>query len=158
MSAHPVTDLGSNVVTKFASIAQDSSGDPKIVTAGATEDGAEVEGETIDRQGKQSGVVQIPWIAKLAQDKTLSLTVKRQESSDNSTWDTAVEIQAATVVATGGTGGSTEMGVTEIDENYAARKRYVRYNITPTMSATGTDIAIWAATATLGGADALPAA
>jgi hypothetical protein len=129
-----------------------------VLTAGATEDGVEVQGQSIDCQGELSGKLIISYLATLAEDKTLSFTVKEQQSANNSSWDTATVTQAATVAATGGSGGSNETGTVEFDLNLNAKKQYVRYNITPDLSATGTDTAVWSAAMFRGGSDVLPAA
>lgn len=126
-------------------------------TAGGTGDGTKVTGQTIDRSGYSSGVVQIAYKAALAETKTISFAVEVQESEDGSTWDTAVVLQAATVAATGGTGGSTAYGVVEIDEDLRGRKRYVRYNVTPDLNATSTDTLTWGGAFVLGGAATIPA-
>jgi hypothetical protein len=63
----------------------------------------------------------------------------------------------ATVVATGGTGGSTEFARKETDVDLTPRKRYVRFNATPDLSAGATDVGEMTVAVVLGGADKLPA-
>jgi hypothetical protein len=126
-------------------------------TAGGTGDATAVEGATINRDGYLSGVLAIPFTATLAATKTLKFTVEVQESADGTTWDTEVKLKDAVVVATGKTGGSTETGVLEVNENLSGRKLYVRYNVTADLSATGTDTCSFAATFALGGARKIPA-
>src|SRR6201986_3630052 len=70
------------------------------LTAAGTGDATEGTGQTIDRDGYDSGVVCISWAATLANTKTISFAVTVQESADGTTWDTAVAIQAATVAKT----------------------------------------------------------
>jgi hypothetical protein len=142
-------NIGSFVKDKYAGYG--------TATAGGTGDATEVTGTTIDRSGYQSGVIGIAYTATLAATKTLKFTVKRAESADGTNWDTAVTLKDAVVVATGATGGSTETGVLEIDEDFSGMKRYVHYLVTPDLSATGTDVATWMAVATLGGAVVIPA-
>lgn len=125
-------------------------------TAGGSGDNTKVTGQTINRQGFLSGVLAVAFKATLAEDETVSFAVEVQESADGSNWGTAEVLQAATVAATGDTGGSTEYGVVEINENLKGRKKYVRYNITPDLSATTTDTLTWGATFVLGGADVKP--
>ena len=156
MMIQPSTDLESGVQALYASCQQDSSGDPIILTAAATEDGVEVTGSAIDRQGYDSCVLAITALAKLAATKLLSLGVKYQDSADNSTWNAAVVMQASTTLLTGGGGGTTEEGEVELGLNLRGLERYVRFNITPDLDATGTDTAIWSAVCVLGGKEATP--
>lgn len=153
----PKTDLGSHTVAAFANCQQDSSGDPKLLTAAATEDGVEVTGGSINRRDAMSCVLSIAGKAKLTEAKTISFGVKYQVSADNTNWDTAVVMQAATVAATGGTGGSTEQFVVDLPLKLKGLKRWIRFNITPDMSAAGTDICVWGATCHLAGFNTLPA-
>ena len=64
---------------------------------------------------------------------------------------------AATVVATGGSGGSTVTGVVELDFDLTGAEAYVRAQYTPDLSATGTDTATLAVTYVLCGAESQPA-
>jgi len=158
MSVRPKTDINAHVLGAAANAQATAAGVAIVLTAGATEDNVEVEGQTINRQGFSSCVVMIPFLATLAQDKTLSFGVKYQDSADGSTWNTAVVMQAATVAATGDTGGSNESGIVTLNLLLDPLAQYIRFNITPDMSATGTDTAVWAAACVLGGDDTLPAA
>lgn len=137
-------DLGAFVVSNYVGAAS--------LTAGGTGDATAVTGATIDRDDYQSGVLAVAYKAVLTEAKTLALAVEVQESSDGSTWDTAVALRASTVAATGDTGGSTETGLVEFDIDLSGYKRYVRFNFTPDLNATGTDTAVVAAVFTLGGA------
>lgn len=125
------------------------------IAAGAG-DNTKVTGLTIDRLGFRSGSILISYETALAEDATLTLAIEIQESDDDSSWDTAVVIQAATVVATGGTGGTTENGVLQIGDQWEARKRYIRYNVTPNLSAGATDTATWSGIVILGDAFEIP--
>lgn len=151
----PLRDVGNQVKSVLANFSQDSSGDPKIIVAAATEDNVKGTGETINRAATrtlaQSVSLVISYQAVLAATKTISFAVERQDSADGSTWNTAVVVQAATVAATGGGGGTTEKGVVEIDESLDDHDQYVRYNVTPDLSATATDTCQFTVTAVLGG-------
>lgn len=144
-------DLGSYV--KFA------PGGAVDATAAGAGDATKITGDAIDRLAAggpfESAVVHINWRTSLTAAKTLSLALEVQESADNSNWDTAVALFAATVVATG---EQTALdGVTEYDDvDFYTRKRYVRYNVTPDLSHTATDTAIVAYGAVLGGAAKTP--
>lgn len=119
-----------------------------IVAAG-TGDNTEVIGQTINRQGFQSGALQIPFKAVLAGAQTLSVLVKRQQSADGSAWDTAETVVENAVVATG---AGTVRGVVELDQDLTALKQYVRYNVTPDLSAGATDTAVLGLVFVAGGA------
>ena len=158
---HPAQDLGSHVTGSIAS-ASVNSGAPSLVTAAGTGDATKVTGDTVDR--KVSGgsaladslVLVTAYLAALADTKTLSFAIELQESSDDSSWDTAEVVIAATVVATGTTGGTNETGVNVQNISLRSRKRYIRFNLTPDLSATATDTALFTASAVLGGYEQLP--
>lgn len=156
----PKTDLGGHVVVKAACSQVDASGDTIILTAGATEDGVKIEGETIDRLYFDSCIFSLGAVATLADTKTLAFAVEYQTSADGSTWDTAVALQASTVLITATSAttfhGSLKLALKLGQDN--TMKRYIRFNVTPDLSATGTDTAIWSATCVLAGDDRLPAA
>ncbi len=138
--------------------------------ADGTGDAAKVTGQTIDRMppgepGSYSCVLAIAAGAVLSEDETLSMAVEAQYTDTPlGSWDTAVVLQAAAVLLTGGAGGSSEIGNIEIDVSFATRKRYVRFNVTPNLSAVGTvdpvvaatDVCHWGATCVLGGATDIP--
>ncbi len=136
------------------------------VTAGGSGDNTAVTGLTIDRQAlgmPQSLVLHYIWSAVLAQAATLELkTQVIQDSADGSTWVTYVPpapIAAPTapgIVATGPTGGGTVRGVSRVNINLTAARRYVRFGFTPDMSAANTDTANVVTMAVLAGNDRLP--
>jgi len=136
--------------------ADEASGKHGIVAGGAG-DGVEVTGTTIDRLGYGSASIVIVAVATLQASETLKLTVTEQQSADNSTWDSATSFIAETTYLTGESGGSTDVAVSQTAVNFAGKKRYVRYNITPQLSAGGTDTAAFGATAIKGGAQTKPA-
>ena len=159
----PKTDLYGHTKSFVAGGNADASGDPKIVTAAATEDNVKVTGETIDLgtglDRPDSGVLVVSGIASLQATETLTLAAELQESSDGSTWDTAVAIYTATTVATGVTGGSTGLGFVKASHvKIKPRKQYIRFNVTPNLSASGTDTATWTAAFVGGGIMRVPVA
>lgn len=123
--------------------------------AAGTGDATEVEGQSIDRLGFDSAAVLIIFKAVLTDTEDVAFAVEVQESADDTTWDTAVELQASTVAVTSD-GGTTEYGTVKIKDDLSGRKRYVRYNITPNLSAGATDTVHFGAVAVLGGAFELP--
>lgn len=148
-------DLGAEIKCKFAA-------GSRFVAAGAG-DNSEVTGPTIDRYGASgvqrynSAVVAVGTRAVLTAAATLSLRLRYQESADGSNWDAAVELYAPTVVSTGGGGGSTEQQVKETSLDLSARKRYLRFLVTPDLSAGATDTGEMVAQCILGGGHTLPA-
>jgi hypothetical protein len=152
MSMTPLTDVGAHVKQQYANGQETAAGVAVVLTAGATEDGVKVTGQSIDRKGFDSVSLATTVKASLAATETIALAVEYQTSSDNSTWATAVAMQASTVLLTGGGGGTDEEGCLELNLNLSTLPRYIRFNVTPTMSAGATDTAVWTSTATLGGA------
>ena len=152
-----VKDLGAYCTTFYATASQTAAGAPTTVVAGGTPDGTKVTGDTIDTAGLYaSGILQISYLAALANTKTLSFAIEYQESDDNSSWDTAVVVQAATVCATGDGVSSNFAGMVQSDITLYDKKRYIRFNITPDLSASGTDTAGYGVVLTAGGADHVP--
>ena len=156
MTMIPTTDLGGHVKSAAAGASVDGSGDPLVIVAAGAGDGVAQTGPAIDRLCCESGVLAVSFQASLAAAETLSLAVSVEESEDNVSYDAPVVLHASAVVATGAGGGSQEAGVLEIDENLRPRKRYVRYTITPDLSAGATDTAVYAAALVLGGCSELP--
>lgn len=132
------------------------------ITAGGAGDNSEQTGPSIDRlittTGGQynSARLDILYTTTLGASETLKLTAKIQDSADNSTWNTAVVLQAATTVKTGAVTG--EKGVASYQVDFAARARYVRILWTADLSAANTDTAILSAQLTMGGSSILPCA
>lgn len=126
-------DIGSYVTSRFA--------DQVDAVAAGTGDATESSGVYVDRAGKESVKVVIAWEAVLAEDATLTLAGNLQDATDSSgtgvaDYGTAL---ASAVVATGGTGGSTERGVTEYSVNLEGANQYIRSQVTPDLSAANTD-------------------
>ncbi len=125
--------------------------------AAGSGDATAVTGSTVDRKGFGSAKLSLGYSTTLTEAATLTFAVEYQESDDDSSWDTAVVIQAATLQETGGSGGSTNKGCWTYDIDLTGMKRYVRFNFTPNLSAGSTDVAKGALVCNLGGAAELPA-
>lgn len=128
-------------------------------TAGGSGDNSAATGVIIDRAAfgyPASAVLAVPYTATLAEDETLTLTYTVQEGDASNLSDAATLKTASVVVATGDTGGSTETGCLEVDFKSIAGGRYNRVNITPDLSASGTDTAAISAVVVYGGMDRLP--
>lgn len=128
-------------------------------TAGGAGDAAEVNGQWIDRQGFLSAKLIVAYQGVLGDGDTLSVAANLQDATDGSGTGAADFGTAAAdaVRATGGSGGSTERGVVEIDVDLSGAKQFVRAQFTPNLSAANTDTAILSAVLVLGGAEAIPA-
>lgn len=130
-------------------------------TAGGAGDATEVNGASIDRQAlantHQSVVVAIPAVATLASGATLTIAANLQDSDNDSDWTDFGDALAATVVATGPSGGGVRRGVAKLSQNISGARRYLRVQVTPNLSAAGTDTAIQSeATFVFGGGEELP--
>ncbi len=130
-------------------------------TAGGSGDATEVTGVILDRGANgfpQSAVLAVPYTATLAEGETLSIAYAVQSGSeDDLSGATELTSAAAAVVATGPSSGGTVTGTFEVDLSLAGAGRYVRADITPDLSASGTDTAALSAVIVFGGADRLPA-
>jgi type IV secretory pathway TrbL component len=126
------------------------------VTAAGAGDNTAVTGATIDRRGYGSAKVTVAYKTTLASAETLQFAIEYQESDDNSSWGTATALQAATTAKTGV--ATNAVGEVSHDLNLGGKKRYIRFNYTPNLSAGSTDTADTACVCTLGGARTLPAA
>lgn len=140
-------NAGALIAARYASAGVD-------VTAGGSGDNTEVNGAWIDRRGFSSLKVVICYTATLAQSATLSFAANLQDASDSSGTGVADygDALATTAVSTGGTGGSTNTGVVELDFDLTGCDRYVRIQYTPNLSASGTDVAEMGAVYVLAGA------
>jgi hypothetical protein len=154
----PLQDTAGNVVNKDAN-SSINSGAPSLVTAGGTGDGTKVTGQSLDRRVgtayANSCALATGWVAALTDTKTISFTVEYQDSADQSTWNTAVAVQAITVAQTA-TATTNYRGVVENLLDLTSLERYVRFNVTCTLSNTATDTASFHSIATFGGYDQTP--
>lgn len=135
-----------------------------IVAAGAG-DNTEVTGLAIDRMppggsgdngGFLSAEVAVMAQAVLGAGESLDLQVELEESDDGSTGWTLVEELRADTEFLASVGGGTERGTFRANVNLAPRKRYVRVNFTPDLSAGSTDTAVLSAQLVLAGAISPP--
>lgn len=130
-------------------------GAKNAIIAGSGTNNTEVTGSTIDRAGFDSCLLSIAGQFAIADTKTLSYTVKIQESANGSDWDTAETIKAATVVKTADS-STTFADVSELEVAIAARQQYIRFLITANLNASSTDAGCWAACAVLSNAKEIP--
>lgn len=113
------------------------------VTAGGTGDNTKITGITIDRfYNEVHKFNDVTLLVKsddldLAASETLSLTIAMQDSADGSTWNDEVSVLAKTAIYTGEIVNG--MYVYKIGVNLTMYDRYIRFNVTPDMSADDTD-------------------
>ena len=124
----------------------------KTATAGGSGDATEVDGAWVDRQLDDIGLalsakLVITFTATLETGETLSFSGNFQDatSSAGAGADDFSTAFTATVVATGDSAGSTETGTYEVDIDLAGANRYIRSQITPNLSRSGTDTCEWSA-------------
>ena len=158
MSSFPLNDAGA-FVTSNDGCASENSGAPSLITAGAGLDNVEVEGQTVNRLSgtaiAHSAIIATGWLAALDNAETLSLAHDYQDSADDSTWNTAVEIEALTVKQTA-TSATNFRGVDEHDLALSSLLQYIRINVTLDLSRGATDTALFFTVVTLAGWTQVP--
>jgi len=117
-------------------------------TAGGSGDNAYITGATIDLLSlpfrPTSALLIAPFEAALAENKTLTIKSKVEHDTASNMGTAAVYTydgaeSTGAVVATGGTGGSTETGVYTRAVDLSGIKRYFRFSVHQDLNATGTD-------------------
>lgn len=117
-------------------------------TAGGSGDATEVNGAWVSRASNKgialSMKVIISYSAVLAAGQTLKFAGNLQDAIDaNGTGAADYPSDSVgvpyTTAATGATGGSTESGTFEMDIDLAGAREFVRAQVTPDLSASGTD-------------------
>lgn len=149
--------MGAPHISNFGKLIKSVPCGASSATAGGTGDASAVTGATIDRLGYGSAKFVIAYKTTLTDTKTLSYAAEYQESADGTNWDTATALQASTVAKTGDS-TTNFVGQVEFNLDLSGKKKYIRFNFTPDLSASSTDTALSAAVAILGGAEVLPAA
>lgn len=143
-----------------------------VVTAGTTADGNQYDGAAYDRLSpggtdndlflSAKAIVQYD-AAGVGSTDTVTIAMQWQHSSLSSAgWADITdnlhdESTAVSVTLTGTTAVSTFTGVLEADLDLSLAKRYVRIQVTPTLSATATDTVDIGGVLVLGGGDQDPA-
>jgi len=109
--------------------------------AGGTGDATKATGVGIDTLGYDSAKAIFFINTTLASGKRLDAQIEYQFSANNSDFDTAVALFSDTVATAAG--GAVTAGGYELsfDLDLQHQKRYVRFNYTPDLNATGTDLA-----------------
>ena len=124
-------------------------------TAGGSGDAAAANGGWIDRRGFNWLKAGVAYRAVLGVGQTLSLAAKIQDADDSSGAGAADfgTAMANAVVATGGSGGTTETGVAEIDLDLTMARPWIRLVATPDLNRANTDTAVITGQIALGGKD-----
>lgn len=137
----------------------------RTATAGGTGDNTEVDCAYVDRikdSDAAGGIAQsmklvIGFTSALNAGETLSFAIQIQDDADGVGSGTDFgEPIVKTVVATGASPNSTEVGTVEVDVDLSGAKRFVRAQVTPDLSRGGTDTAEWAASYVMFGHDPVP--
>lgn len=152
---------------------------PTAVVAGGGLNNVEIVGLTIDRQNlvrngvpfselPGGAIFEVYYTAVLGAGNTISFKNALVENSpDGINWTviydqtgvlapTSLEWPLAGVVDTGGTGGTTQRGVVSYGTSLGKAMRYVRFDITPVLSAAGVDTCAVSGIAILSGFAEVP--
>lgn len=133
-----------------------------LITAGAGNDGVEVDGIDLDRFGAtplagevrlsdrgNSAAVVVAYSTVLASGETLTIAVQLQDGPDGSAWTDFGDAQSD--VITDPTTGATYTGTMKFRfTDFHLADRFVRAQITATLSAGATDTAIYSAVLVVG--------
>lgn len=124
--------------------------------AAGSGDATAITGATIDRQGFLSADIIVGGKASVNTAETLKIAAEYQTSvlGDGSDWVTAVALEASATIVTGLT--SAAVFQAEYRINLIGFPRYFRFNFTPDLSRSATDVFDVAAFAVLGGAATKP--
>ena len=135
--------------------------DAATATAGAGSDGAFVDGEAYDRLATRalalSAKLVVPYTATQASGESTVVRGRVQHRAlPADDWEDYDDEPSDVTVAALDSGNAVE-GVAEFNFDLAGAKRYVRFRMRPTLSASGTDtFAHGRSVAVLGGYDNLP--
>lgn len=118
-------------------------------TAASTGDNTKVTGDSIIKTGYDACLLAIVGTLTVADTETLSYAVEIQDSADGSTWNTATSLKSATVVHTSDGGDTDQSFTVPLEVDVSDYDKYIRFNITPDLSASSTDTCNWNAVAVL---------
>lgn len=126
------------------------------ITAGGGGDNVKVTGATIDRTRAHSAVILLAATTDCALAQTLKTNLEIEESADGSSWAEVADADypggAGAYEAWSVDGDGTSQTVAKVvSVDLSPYKRYVRFNLTPDLSAGSTDTATLTAIAALGG-------
>lgn len=140
-----------------AHLASQAGGAGTAVAAGSG-DATEVDGPWVDRTGFISCKLVITYKAVLADAESISFAANLQDATaDDGTGAADFGDALANAIFATSSGGTTEEGVAELDIDLVLANQYIRAQVTPDLSASGTDTLTWAAAIVMGGAIVEPA-
>jgi hypothetical protein len=148
-------NIGALITGKFARI-------PAVITAGAGNDGVEVNGPALDllalTKKYHSCKVMIVWEAAIGASESLSIAANIQTSSVSNFGSDTADLSPAfpSAIVQAGGGGGTFQGVTEFSVPLVGAKQYIRLQLTADLSRANTDTVAIAAVFVMGGADQNP--
>lgn len=119
-------------------------------TAGGTGDATKVTGDKIIKTGYNSCLLTILGSATIGDTESIAYAVEIQDSADGSSWNTAVVLKTETTVFTSDGGDTATSFTVPLGVDISQYNKYIRFNITPNLSASGTDTCNWNAVAILG--------
>jgi hypothetical protein len=126
------------------------------IVAGSGTDNTTVTGSVIDKDGYDSGLLNVCYAMTLTTGKGATLTETIADSADNSTWNSATTLVSAVEIEAATTGGAVKDCYTkEID--LTPYERYIKFTTLLDLEATQTDTGDYQASLILGGAVVLPA-
>jgi len=140
-----VNDIANYIKTELGGIGS--------YTAGTTV--AEVDTKTFLTKGFGSGEVSLGYVATLQTDESFSATLKLETSKDGTTWATPEVLYEDLEVVTA-EAAETLTGQVNAKLNLTTRDKYVRFNVTPELTADDTDVVKWSLSLVLGGSDSIP--
>jgi len=126
------------------------------VTSGAGHDNVAQTGNSCDRLDYESASIILAGIASISATFFLTAKIQLQDSADNSSWNAAVTLQAATNVVVGAVSNAYFV-MPRLDLNLNTYNRYVRLVVTMQATKGSVDTYAWAAAFVLGGAVNKPA-
>lgn len=135
----------------------------KTATAAGGGDNTEVDCAWVDRMDEHLGLAMsaklvITYEAALADGQSLTFAGNFQDASDIAGAGAAdySDLILATIVAAANSAGSLEQGTVEIDVDLSGAKQFIRSQLTPNLSAGGTDTLKWTANLVLYGSSRQP--
>jgi hypothetical protein len=151
------TDIGALIGADCAVVAE-------VITAGAGNDGVEVDGPDIDRLGwsdrGMSASFLIPFYASMATTETLIVSTQIQDSADGITYadyNGSVAGAGTKAVTFGGAAGAqTIWACHKHDIDLRMARRYLRVQTTLTLSAAAADTVAYGGAVVVGGQQELP--
>jgi hypothetical protein len=147
-------DIGAYISSELALI-------PATITAGAGNDGVEVNGPACNLLGlathPQSVQLIIGYRAVLASSETLTITANLQDDTASAFNGTPADLSPAYAATVVETGAGTIYNTEHLDVPLTMARQYIRAQVTAYLSASGTDTVAICGIFVFGGVDTYPA-